>query len=187
MYDHVRTQTRTDSPKTKRPWRLIAGESINCDAKFAQAFSILFKLLIFDYLLLQYWKAIATKLALLHVHRKTHHRNRNCSTDLGQLIAYGWEHVFDGHAGGRRCQYAGGYNGVWRHQPRPTELTDSGSHRRSSSAWWTVNDQRTMVLHAEHESRLQLLNAPVTVRVVEYSGRRPIRRVIIESILLWRI
>jgi len=97
---------------------------------------------------------------------------RNCSTYLGQLIAYGWERVIDGHAGGRRCQYAGGYNGVWRHQPRPTELTDSGSHRRSSTAWWTVNNQRTMVLHAEHESRLQLLNPTLIARFRDGKHRR---------------
>jgi len=46
-----------------------------------------------------------------------------------------------------------------------------------------VNDQWTVMFDAVHESRLQLLNAPVIVRVVEQETGR-IRRRIVDAALL---
>jgi len=99
---------------------------------------------------------------------------RNGHTDLGQLKADGGQNVFDGHAGGWRGEHARRYNSVRRRQPKSTELTDCGSHRRSSTAWTTVNNQWTTVSRAVHERRPQMLNAPVAVREVCVRRRRHI-------------
>ena len=108
----------------------------------------------------------------------------NWKTNLRDLVADCGQNIFDGHAGWRGCEDASSYNSVRRRQPPPTELTDSGNNRRTSTAWRTVNHQRTSTFNAVHERRLQLLNSIVTVRVVKWEIRRiiPVR---INAALLW--